>query len=501
MFIFKNAFISITRNRGRNILIGAIVLVIACACTITLAISNTANDLIDSYESAYEKELTISFNRENIKNQFDFSDKDSFENAKNAFSEIEPYTIDDVEKFATSDRIKNYYYTYNISLDGKSIKKAETPNKDEPSSSLDGVPKNIPGGIPNGERNIARQNSLDFALTGYSSLESMSEFIDGTYTMTEIKDNAWDIAFDGDYIFINEELALYNNLSIGSKVKLQDENNHTFEFEVIGIFKDNDMVDDGTISMFSNSANTIITNVVALTKITTKYADIPSTVNPTFIIDSYDSKDEIQQAFYDQGLNEDYIVETNEEVVNSSLESVDNIRSFAKTFLIITLIIGGIVLFILNMINIRERKYEIGVFRTIGISKLKLTAQFVTELSMIAIISLTLGAGIGAAMSKSVSNSLLASEVASSTEKMEDVRNNFGGGRGGNVMPNIGSMDMPKFSGGPNVQAYDSIDAIVNIKVLLELFVIGLSLVLISSLAAMISIQRFSPLTILKERS
>ena len=49
MFIFKNACISITRNKGRNILIGAIILVIACACTITLAINNTASDLINSY--------------------------------------------------------------------------------------------------------------------------------------------------------------------------------------------------------------------------------------------------------------------------------------------------------------------------------------------------------------------------------------------------------------------------------------------------------------------
>ena len=64
MFILKNAWISIKRNKGRNILIGIIILIIACACTITLAIKNTALDLIDSYKSAYDKEVTIGFNRE-----------------------------------------------------------------------------------------------------------------------------------------------------------------------------------------------------------------------------------------------------------------------------------------------------------------------------------------------------------------------------------------------------------------------------------------------------
>ena len=77
------------------------------------------------------------------------------------------------------------------------------------------------------------------------------------------------------------------------------------------------------------------------------------------------------------------------------------------------------------------------------------------------------------------------------------MQNNFGGPGGpGRNMP-----DFNKLSGVPTIQAYDSIDAVVNIKVILELLVIGLSLVFVSSLASMSSIQRFSPLTILKERS
>ena len=68
-------------------------------------------------------------------------------------------------------------------------------------------------------------------------------------------------------------------------------------------------------------------------------------------------------------------------------------------------------------------------------------------------------------------------------------------------MPNRGNKGEMRGKGMPVVQAYDSIDAVVDIKVLLELLGIGLSLVLISSIASMVSIERFSPLTILKERS
>ena len=44
-------------------------------------------------------------------------------------------------------------------------------------------------------------------------------------------------------------------------------------------------------------------------------------------------------------------------------------------------------------------------------------------------------------------------------------------------------------------------NAVVDFKVILQLLGIGLLLTLISSASAMISISRFSPLTILKERS
>lgn len=61
-------------------------------------------------------------------------------------------------------------------------------------------------------------------------------------------------------------------------------------------------------------------------------------------------------------------------------------------------------------------------------------------------------------------------------------------------------MEM-NYSGTTQVQAIDTINAVVDFTVIAQLLAIGVLLTLISSLASMISIQRFSPLTILKERS
>ena len=50
MYIIKNALVNIKRNKGRNILIGLIIIVIAASCAVTLAIRESAEKIISSYE-------------------------------------------------------------------------------------------------------------------------------------------------------------------------------------------------------------------------------------------------------------------------------------------------------------------------------------------------------------------------------------------------------------------------------------------------------------------
>lgn len=496
MYILKNAWISIKRNKGRNILIGVIVLIVACACTIALAIQDTANDLIASYKNAYEKEATIGFNRENMMKDFDPSARtESRENMREKFNQVASYTIADVENFAGSEHVEDYYYTYSVGLNGENIEKAEIEASE---GGAGGAGPEKPSGMGRGEE----QSTTDFTLTGYSSQEAMSEFVNGTYTMSEIADDAWDKAFDGNYVFINEELVTYNNLGLNSTIKLADEDGKTYDFEVIGIFKENEEAKPGSISPFSNSVNKLVTNSKAVENIVQDNSNLKATIYPTFIIDAYENADAIQAEFYEKGLDENYVLQTNEETANSGVSSIENVSTFATMFLVVTFVIGGVVLLVINMINIRERRYEIWVFRTIGVSKSKVTLQFVAELTMVSLVALLIGAGIGAVSSQGISNALLANEINNSSERVAEVGKNFGKeDMGGNMPERGGERGVMHGMGMPVVQAYDSIDAVVDARVLLELLGVGILLVLVSSIASMISIQRFSPLAILKERS
>ena len=505
MYILKNAWKNITRNKSRNILIGIIIVVLAASISVTLAICNTSSKLIESYKNSQDVEATISVNRENMRSQMrppTDGDSSSFKDRKDemssAFKEASKISVEDIEKYGNSEYVKSYYYTLQIGVNGSDLTKVSMSSNSESKGNM----PSFPGGVGGKEDfRMGSQSNSDFTLVGYSTIEAMKDFIDGSFTIT---DGSVFSDFDGTECLINSELAEANDLKVGDKITLVDPNNEdiTMEYTISGIYEDKSSNQDNAMSMFTNSANQIITNSSAVTEFVSKDEEnISVTTTPTFILKSADDVDAFSKELTEKGLSEYLSVSTNLDEVESATSTISNVRNFSKSFLIIAVIIGAIVLFVINMINIRERKYEIGVLRTIGMKKATLCFQFMAELFIITIFGLMIGAGIGTALSVPVSNSLLKNEISSSETKMENVKSNFGGGDNFPGMPGKNGKSDKKFNGFVSVQAFDSIDATVDFKVLAELLLIGIALTFISSSASMIAIERFQPLEILKERS
>ena len=146
------------------------------------------------------------------------------------FDDISSYTISDVEKFADSDYIESYYYTYNVSLNGNNIEKAESEKSDQQSN----MPS-FPGGGDTGQR--PGTSSYDFTLNGYSSLDAMNEFITGTYEMVEI---ARSLSYNPKMIVADEPT--------GNLDKQTEE-------EILEIFKDLAHKDNKCVIIVTHSAN------------------------------------------------------------------------------------------------------------------------------------------------------------------------------------------------------------------------------------------------------
>lgn len=534
MYIVKNALVSIWRNKGRNILIGIIIAVISAACAVTLAIRSSADKIVKSYEEKYPIEATIGMDREALTKSLKEGDKTQ-EQMIEAFNNIKALTIEEVEKYGDSDFVEKYSYTYATSMNGKDIKEAtdslvkektttetetttdkKTTTKKYNSSSSNSRSK-MPGGMPPGgfdreqstttttttkkktttsiEKIMNEKSSKGtFQIKGYSSFEAMSDFINGNYKIT---DGEVSSDFESKTCVISEELATLNSLKVGDKITFVSayDTNVTYELEITGIFKENTDSSSDMRNMYSDSVNTIITNVTTVKDILSKDTKSAGTVTPTYILKSEKLIEEFKNEVKEKGLSEYYTVEDNSEVVQNATKTIVNVKEFATTFLIITLVIGAVVLLVINMINIRERKYEIGVLRTIGMKKSIVGVQFLVELLVVCVVGLMIGATGGALSSVKVSNQLLSTEIKNAESDYDEINKNFGGG----MMP--GNMGSRNRMGINNIEQVKSMDAVVDLKVLAELLGIGVGLTLVGSIASLIAISRFSPLDILKERS
>lgn len=349
MYIIKNAFVSISRNKGRNILIGIIITVIACACTIALAIRNTANMMVEEYQNANDIAGTISFNRQSLMENFKGGEDATKDNIE-AFNNVESLTIDNINTYGDSDYLKGYYYVYATSLNSDTLTKAtdtyeyevedkETTTTTKKSNSgnrppMDGenigstTEKNTTITITKRTEKFGINRALTgaFEIDGYSSYEAMTEFTSGTY---KISDGEMITNFDDFECVINSELAKLNEINVGDTIKLKNSTTkEIYEFRVVGIYEDNSE-QENTQSMYSKSVNTIITSSGVVSKLVEDDGTLVTNVTPSFIIKDEESIEKFQNELQEKGLNEYYTLTTNlDKDIENDIMSI--LRDLAK---------------------------------------------------------------------------------------------------------------------------------------------------------------------------
>ena len=488
MYILKNAYLNIIRSSGRNILIGIIIATIMVGSFITLTINKSGNNLVNSYKNS--NPLEVSFN-------LDVMD---FRNAgDNTKEEFELLTLDDIADIGLLSEVNSYYYTLSSSLNSDSINYI---NHEELFKKTD---EKSPDNHGPDDEFMKKQNNFstgNFSIIAYSDISYNEDFINGNKKLLDgemiSKDN------NDNVVVISEELASENSLEVGDTVIFKNISNEdiTYELKIIGIYSITTN-DNGMDFMSINSSNQLYTNLEVLNKILNDEKDISdykisSSINAKFYVDS-DLIEKFESKVRSLGISDYYKMTTNEDEVTSALKPIKNISSFSFTFLIIILIVGGIILEIINLFNIRERKYEIGVLRAIGMTKLKVNFQLITEIFMVSLISLVIGIVFGFVLSQPVTNFILKNEINSITEEENNIINNFGSEEF--KRPGFGNRNDKKE---PNLQKdikyIDVLDVKIDYITIIELFGISLILTIVSSSVGIMFVNKYEPNKILQNR-
>ncbi len=83
-----------------------------------------------------------------------------------------------------------------------------------------------------------------------------------------------------------------------------------------------------------------------------------------------------------------FTLNTNDQLYQQMVGPIENVASFSKNVVYLVSVAGAVILGLIVMMSIRERKYEMGVLMAIGEKRWKLIGQFLTEILIVAVIAI-----------------------------------------------------------------------------------------------------------------
>jgi putative ABC transport system permease protein len=181
-----------------------------------------------------------------------------------------------------------------------------------------------------------------------------------------------------------------------------------------------------------------------------------------------------------RGLPENYTVRTDEAAFDSVAAPVESLQSLSLTFLVIILVLGAIIMVLLSAIAIRERKYEIGVLRAIGMKKKKVAMGLWAEIIMITCLCFVLGLGAGSALSQPVSDAIMTGQAQST---------------------GTGATTLAERLNEQTTEQTESINVTISAVTALQIFGISILLASISGVVSVSRITKSEPIKILMGRN
>jgi len=125
-----------------------------------------------------------------------------------------------------------------------------------------------------------------------------------------------------------------------------------------------------------------------------------------FYLKSPDMLADFEAEMREKGLPDDWRVFRDEAAYRRMIKPIENLKGVSLTFLIIVLVFGAAIMILLSIIAIRERKYEIGVLRAMGLKKKKVAFCLWVETIVITFACFVAGIIVGTVLANPVSNML-----------------------------------------------------------------------------------------------
>ena len=327
--------------------------------------------------------------------------------------EIEKALYESSNSSISITRKDGNYFNVNEFKDIEKLKEIE-----EIIMQYDGLAKLKDAKVVSGEQRINREDLSD-EFKNVVSLEATNNtkrnilFSSGVFTIKEGKNIGEN---DKDSIIVHEEFAKQNNLKLGDEVDLElldiekSGKIKSHKFKIIGIFSGKKQETyTGLSSDFSE--NMVFVDYSTSQEILNKSENNKIANKILMYSGSAESTDLALNKLKELKIDESkYFVEKDSNAFEESLESVSGIKHIIKIMTYSIMLGGMVVLLLILILWLRERIYEIGIFLSIGISKIQIIMQFIFELIFISIPSIISSLFLGNVLLKVIVDGFINSE-------------------------------------------------------------------------------------------
>ena len=151
--------------------------------------------------------------------------------------------------------------------------------------------------------------------------------------------------------------------------------------------------------------------------------------------------------------------------------------------MISVLLLGGAILLLISTMAIRERKYEIGVLRAMGMKKFKVAIGLISEMLIITTVALFIGLCVSSIVAQPVSDKLFAEQLKYAEESNKTTSIS---------VPSIRDNDQEPLS---------ELKVGLDSNAVIQIICTSLILSMLASLSGVIRITKYEPIKILTERN
>lgn len=439
MNFFKRASQYIWAKKGKSVLMIAILSVIMIFVLAGLSIYQAANQAITNAQKSTGATVTLTQNREAMfqaisEQKAENQIASSSEQSKRKTFNRTPIKLSEAEKIAKLEGVKSYLYTAMTSADAgsgitaieSSANTTSTSSESTDQQEVDATTgasqsKGGQAGNPPGEGQGMNQG--DFRIQGVSDSSLLTTFTQGEAKI--IKGSAITSEDTGsNVVLIEKTLAEENNLAVGDTFKVKDSNDKEVELKVKGIYETTDAGDElGMQFNFLNPANTLIT---PYTMVATLDGEESGTIDEATYTLSDPAK---MTSFVKQAEKlidtDTYSLQTNDQMYQQMLQPLNNVKSFAKNIVLLVGIAGAVILTLIVMLSIKDRRYEMGVLLSLGESRVKLIGQFFVEILICLVFALGIAGVSGNLVGNALGNQLISQQTTSAQN--QQTNNQLGG--------------------------------------------------------------------------